>query len=162
MQIARCKLSLLFFVSLIRTWLSERKIKLNESGRWKLINDFVLWSNTKEYNIGSFCTDCNYCTFSEWCWLQLQAVTSAHLWVMTPSLSYCLNKGRASAGIINEQENMQAAHSPFWPPWILCLTSQKSNIDCCSVATDAHKSTRIQFLCFFYNVFILAKLWADI
>lgn len=164
-----CANCLFFCVSLIKTWLSKRKIKLNESGSWKLVNDSVLLSNKKKYNVGSLCTDCNYCTFSEWGCLQLQTVTSARLRVMTPSLSHCLNKGRVSAGIINEQENMQAAPSPFWPPWILCLTSQKSNIDCCSIATDAYKSPWIHFLCDqfkratkHWKGFILAKLWAEI
>lgn len=52
----------------------------------------------------SLCADCKY--FFECSWLQLQTVTSACVWVMTPSLSHCLNIGRVSAVIINEQENM--------------------------------------------------------
>lgn len=127
-----------FFVSLIKAWLSKRKIKQNESWRRKLVKGSVLLSNKKK-NSESLCTDCNYCTFSECGCLQLQTITSAHPWVMTPSLFHCLNKGRMSAGIINERENMQGTHSPFWPPWILCLTSLKSIIDCFSIATHAHK-----------------------
>lgn len=115
-----------FFVCLINSLLSGKK---NES-RTKAKGDSLLtiqfcacvW---REYNTGRLFTDCNYSTFSVWSWLQLQTITFPCIWVMTPSLSHCLNKARMSAVIINEEENMWGSLLTFWPPWILWLTSEK-------------------------------------
>lgn len=94
-----------FCVCLINSWLSKRKIKQNGSGSESLpMISLGIKRKRKNKLCGEgirLCTDCNYCTFSEWSWLQLQSGTFACMWVVTLSLSHCLNKGRVSAVIIN-------------------------------------------------------------